>query len=71
MVLGVGVELAVADHWIARVEGDWINYPRTDVTLTGTSSFVGAPPITTSAFNNLFSEFATKGLIKAALSYKF
>jgi opacity protein-like surface antigen len=74
MVLGFGTELAVADHWIARLEGDYINYGRTDVSFTGTGTFTCpacTPSSSASVFTNTVSQFASKWLVKAALSYKF
>jgi outer membrane immunogenic protein len=70
MVLGLGVEWAFFDNWIARVEADYINFPRTDVSFTfsGTCSACGYSS-RSGTFKN--SEYANEKLLKVGLSYKF
>ena len=75
MLLGFGVEWAFLDNWLFRAEADYLNFPRTDVPFTSSSvctsgvSFVCVTPTTSGT--GTFSQFASKGLLKIGLSYKF
>jgi outer membrane immunogenic protein len=73
MLLGFGIEWAFLDNWLFRMEADYLNFPRTDVSSTFSSSctlICGPTPIVQSG-SGVFSEFASKGLLKVGLSYKF
>jgi outer membrane immunogenic protein len=75
MLLGFGVEWAFLDNWLFRAEADYLNFPRTDVPFTssqvctvGSGSCGGA---LTASSSGTFSQFASKGLLKIGVSYKF
>ena len=74
MLLGFGVEWAFLDNWLFRAEADYLNFPRTDVPFSSSFSctlgFCGPPTLTQSG-TGTFSQFASKGLLKIGLSYKF
>jgi len=74
MLLGFGVEWAFLDNWLLRFEVDYLNFPRTDVPFTFTNSNtccgIGATTSTQTG-SALVSEFASKGLLKVGVSYKF
>lgn len=72
MVLGLGLEWAFFDNWIARVEADYINFPRTDVPFTFSqtcsASYCG---FASQSGTSKYSEYADQKLLKVGLSYKF
>ena len=72
MVLGLGLEWAFFDNWIARVEADYINFPRTDVSFpfsqTCSVFYCG---YSSQSGTTKSSEYADKKLLKVGLSYKF
>jgi outer membrane immunogenic protein len=72
MLLGFGIEYALTPNWLFRAEADYLNFPRTDVPFTAQGTCCGVPPdATVRTTNGVFSEFASKGLLKIGLSYKF
>jgi len=74
MLLGFGVEWAFLDNWLLRFEADYLNFPRTDVPFTAsgfqTCCGIGATTNTQTS-SGVISEFASKGLLKVGVSYKF
>jgi opacity protein-like surface antigen len=71
MLIGFGFEYAFLDNWIFRLEGDYLNFPRTDVPSTFSNSCCGGPGTTVQTGSGTFSQFASKGLLKAGVSFKF
>jgi outer membrane immunogenic protein len=75
MLLGFGVEWAFVDNWLFRAEADYLNFPRTDVPFTSssvcTSGSGGCGGGLTASTVGTFSQFASKGLLKIGVSYKF
>ena len=71
MLLGFGFEYAFLENWIFRMEADYLNFPRTDVPATFSNSCCGGPGTTVQTGSGTFSQFASKGLLKAGVSFKF
>ena len=75
MLLGFGLEWAFLDNWLLRFEADYLNFPRTDVPFASSTvcTTVGNLHcgLTTVSQTSTFSEFASKGLLKVGVSYKF
>ena len=73
LVLGVGLEWAFGGNWIGRVEGDYINFARTSVSFTGSSSYTytGCTDCGSTTASGSQTQYVTEEVIKFGLSYMF
>jgi outer membrane immunogenic protein len=73
IVLGVGLEWAFGGNWIGRVEGDYINFARTNVPFMGSYSYTytGCTSCYSGTTSGVQTQYVTEEILKFGLSYKF